>query len=268
MLAPVVHGSTDCTHHTASKGSTVSSTGRSYLDEVISLLTEVRDDQWSSVERAAALVAETVATGGLVHVFGTGHSHLLAEELFYRAGGLAQVNPILVDALMLHAGAARSTRLERLSGLAEAILDGEQVGPTDVLIVISNSGGNAACVEMAQAAVARGIPIIALTSLRHATAAAARSGSGPRLHDVADVVLDNRGRPGDACADLDGLAVAVGPTSTAVGAAILNAVVVEAVRLVLTRGGSPDVFASSNVEGGDAVNAELIATYSPRVRSL
>jgi len=268
VLAPVVGGSTDCTHHTASKGSTVSSTGRTYLDDVIALLTEVRDEQWSPIEQAAELVAGAIATGGLVHVFGTGHSHLLAEELFYRAGGLAPVNPILVDALMLHAGAARSTRLERLSGLGEAILDGERVGPTDVLIVISNSGGNAACVEMAQAAVARGIPTIALTSLRHATAAAARSDPGPRLHDVADVVLDNRGRPGDACTDLDGLDVAVGPTSTAVGAAVLNAVVVEAVRLVLAQGGTPDVFASSNVEGGDRVNADLIARYSPRVRSL
>ena len=246
----------------------MNSTARPYLDEVISLLVEVRDGQGPAIERAAALVAEAVASDGLVHVFGTGHSHLLAEEVFYRAGGLAQVNPILIDPLMLHAGAARSTRLERLSGLAEAILDDEPVGPNDVLIVISNSGGNAACVEMAQAGVARGIPTIALTSLQHATAAAARSGSGLRLHEVADVVLDNGGRPGDACIDIDGLGVAVGPTSTVVGAALLNAVVVEAVRLVVARGGSPDVFASSNVEGGDAVNAELIATYSPRVRSL
>ncbi|MEO7979555.1 MAG: SIS domain-containing protein [Sporichthyaceae bacterium] len=246
----------------------MSSTGRTYLEEVIALLTAVRDEQWSALEQAAELVAGAVVTGGLVHVFGTGHSHLLAEELFYRAGGLAQVNPILVDALMLHAGAARGTRLEPLSGLGEAILDDEPIGPNDVLVVISNSGGNAACVEMARAAIARGIPTIALTSLQHATAAAARSGSGPRLHDIADVVLDNRGRPGDACADLEGLDVAVGPTSTAVGAAILNAVVVEAVRLVLERGGSPDVFASSNVTGGDDVNADLIARYSSRVRSL
>jgi uncharacterized phosphosugar-binding protein len=267
-VAPAVPGSTDCSHHTASKGSIVSSTGRTYLDEVIALLTEVRDEQWPAVERAARLVAEAVATGGLVHVFGTGHSHLLAEELFYRAGGLASVNPILVDALMLHAGAARSTRLERLSGLGEAILDGERFGSNDVLVVVSNSGGNAACVEMAQAAVARGIPTIALTSVRHATAAGARSGTGPRLHDIADIVLDNCGHPGDACTVLDGLEVAVGPTSTAVGAAVLNAVVVEAVRLVLEAGGTPDVFASSNVTGGDAVNAALVARYSPRVRSL
>lgn len=246
----------------------MNSSGRSYLDDVIALLAEVREHQWPVIERAAELVAGAVESDGLVHVFGTGHSHLLAEEVFYRAGGLAQVNPILIDALMLHAGAARSTRLERLPGLAGAILDDEPVGPNDVLIVISNSGGNAACVEMAQAGVARGIPTIALTSLQHATAAAARSGAGPRLHDVADVVLDNRGRPGDACVELEGLAVAVGPTSTVVGAAMLNAVVVEAVRLVLARGGSPDVFASSNVEGGDAVNAEVISRYSPRVRSL
>ena len=261
-------GRADCTHHTTSEGTTVSSAGRIYLDEVIALVTDVRDVQWPAIERAAEMVADTVQAGGLIHVFGTGHSHLLAEELFYRAGGLAQVNPILIDALMLHAGAARSTRLERLSGLAEAILDGEPIGPDDLMIVVSNSGGNAACVEMAQAASARGIPTIALTSVRHSTDPAARSGGTTRLHEVADVVLDNRGRPGDACVVIEGMLHAVAPTSTAVGAAILNAVVAQAVETLVSRGHLPDVFASSNVTGGDLVNSDILARYSPRVRSL
>jgi uncharacterized phosphosugar-binding protein len=246
----------------------VSSAGRSYLDEVLRLLIEVRDDQWPAIQRAAALVADAVSAGGLIHVFGTGHSHLLAEELFYRAGGLAQVNPILVDALMLHAGAARSTRLERLTGLADALIDGEQIGPHDVMIVVSNSGGNATCVEMARAAGTRGISTIALTSIRHATAAGARNHDGPRLHEVVDVVLDNRGQPGDACVALDGLAQPVAPTSTVVGAAILNAVVAEAVEIMLARGHTPDVFASSNLAEGDRINHELVTRYAPKVRAL
>lgn len=232
------------------------------------MLQEVEDSGWEAVRRAAGLVADTVAAGGLIHVFGTGHSHLMAEELFYRAGGLAQVNPILIDPLMLHSGAARSTRLERVPGLAAALLESEPVGPDDLMIVVSNSGGNATGVEMLVAARERGLATIALTSVQHATAGSARAGSGPRLHELADVVLDNRGSAGDAAVIPAGGSVAVAPTSTVVGAAILNTVVAEAVELLLARGDVPDVFASSNLAGGDETNRALLDTYRPRVRAL
>jgi uncharacterized phosphosugar-binding protein len=232
------------------------------------LLQEVETSGWESVRRAAVLVADTVAAGGLVHVFGTGHSHLLAEELFYRAGGLAQVNPILVDPLMLHSGAARSTRLERVPRLAAALLESEPVGPDDLMIVVSNSGGNATGVEMLMAARDRGLATIALTSVKHASAGSARAGSGPRLHELADVVLDNGGSPGDAAVTPADGSVAVAPTSTVVGAAILNAVVAEAVELLLARGTVPDVFSSANLTGGDETNRALLDTYAPRVRAL
>jgi uncharacterized phosphosugar-binding protein len=246
----------------------VSSAGHAYLDATLSLLTKVRDEQGTAIREAADLVAHAVSSGGLVHLFGTGHSHLLAEELFYRAGGLAQINPILVDELMLHAGAARSTGLERLTGLAEVLLDNESTGPDDVMIVISNSGGNATSVEMALLARARGISTIGVTSVRHATAPGARQRSGPRLHDVVDVVLDNHGAPGDACLALEGLDQRVGPTSTVVGSAMLNAVVAESVELLIARGHPPDVFASSNMDAGDSINQALVSRYSPRIRAL
>jgi len=232
------------------------------------MLHEVEAAGWDEVGRAAVLVADTVAAGGLIHVFGTGHSHLMAEELFYRAGGLAQVNPILVDPLMLHSGAARSTRLERVPGLAAALLESESVGPDDLMIVVSNSGGNATGIEMLLAARDLGLSTIALTSMKHASAGSARAGTGPRLHDLADVVLDNRGTAGDAAVTPAGGSVAVAPTSTVIGAAILNAVVAEAVELLLARGVIPDVFASSNLAGGDEINRALLDTYASRVRAL
>jgi uncharacterized phosphosugar-binding protein len=235
---------------------------------VVQRLDEVATTGWAAIEAAAAQIARTVAAGGLVHAFGTGHSHLLAEELFYRAGGLAQVNPILVDPLMLHAGAARSTQLERLPGLAAVLLESEPVGPDDTMLVASNSGGNAACVQMVLAARDRGLPTIALTSVRHATDAGARASTGPRLHELADVVLDNRGVPGDASVAIGEPPLRVAPTSTVVGAAILQAVVAQAVELLLAHGVVPDVFASSNLADGDAHNADLVREYRPRVRAL
>lgn len=246
----------------------MSGAGHSYLNETVRLLTEIDAEQGPAIHDAAELVARAVSAGGLVHVFGTGHSHLLAEELFYRAGGLAQVNPILFDGLMLHSGASRGTHLERLSGLAGVLLDAEPTGPDDVMILTSNSGGNATCLEMASEACSRGMATIAVTSVQHATSSEARHQSGRRLHEVVDVVLDNLGRPGDACLTLNGFPQRVGPTSTVIGAALLNAVVVEAVELMVARDHSPDVFASSNIADGDTTNDALIARYAERVRAL
>jgi uncharacterized phosphosugar-binding protein len=250
------------------KGRTPMSPGAAYLDNAIGLLRTVAEHELPEIRRAAGLIADTIAGGGAVHVFGSGHSHILAEEMFYRAGGLANVNPILVPSLMLHAGAALSTQLERLTGLARAVLDDHAVQANDVLIIASNSGGNAVCREMAQLARERGVTVVAVTSLAHATAGAARSGTAARLHDLADVVLDNHGRVGDASVDIDGLDRPVGATSTVVGAAIVTALVAETAHELTRRGVAPEVFASSNTEGGDAINAELISRHRSTARSL
>ena len=232
--------------------------GRRYLAEASRLLERLAGDEWASLSAAAALVADSLARGGSVHAFGTGHSHMLAEELFYRAGGLVRVKPILFEGLMLHAGAELSTSLERLPGVAAALLEQHPIAPGDVLVVASNSGGNAVVCEMASLARARGIPVIAIVSRAHASSGSARAAGATNLQDVADVVIDNGGAPGDAAVAIDGFAQRVGPTSTVVGAAALNAIVAEAAERLVARGIEPDVFLSSNVEGGDDVNARLL----------
>jgi uncharacterized phosphosugar-binding protein len=173
---------------------------------------------------------------------------------------------------MLHGGAALSTRLERLTGIGRALLDDHDVREGDVLVLASNSGGNAVCRELAQLARERGVTVVGLTSLAHATAARAaadRAGADDvRLHDLADVVLDNHGRAGDASLDLDGVERPVAATSSVVGAAIVNTLVAETAAELGRLGISPEVFASSNTSGGDDTNAELIRRHRPRVRSL
>jgi uncharacterized phosphosugar-binding protein len=241
--------------------------GQRYLSGAVAILTGIADDQWPAIRTAAEMVAETVAGGGLVHAFGTGHSHMLAEELFYRAGGLAAVNPILVESLMLHAGAEQSTALERRPGIIDEVLDEMPVRAGDTLIVASNSGGNAACEEMAERATAAGASVVAIISLRHAHQSMSEGDRG-RLADLADVVIDNRGAPGDASITIEGLEAPVAPTSTVAGAAIVNAIVAESVEILTGCGVIVDVFASSNLVGGIAANSELAARYRERVRAL
>jgi uncharacterized phosphosugar-binding protein len=238
--------------------------GRRYLAEAHRLVERLATDEWPSLEAAATLVADTLAGGGEVHAFGTGHSHVLAEELFYRAGGLVRVRPILFEGLMLHADAELSTTLERLPGLAAAILEHHPMAAGDVLIVASNSGGNAVVSELARRAHDQGVGVIAIVSRAHALSAAARAHGDANLSEIADVVIDNGGATGDAAVAIEGLERRVGPTSTVVGAAAVNAIVAEAAERLLARGIQPDVFLSSNVEGGDEANSRLLHQESPR----
>lgn len=233
------------------------SAGRRYLEHLSRLIDRVAAEEWASISVAARLVADALAAGRGIHAFGSGHSHMLAEEMFYRAGGLVDVRPILFEGLMLHADAPLSTNLERLPGLAAVILDGHGVESGDVLFVFSNSGRNAVTIELAEAAMSRGLSVIAITSRRHSESIAPR-GSDHRLFEIADVVVDNGGEPGDAAIRVTGFDRAVAPTSTAVGAAIVNAIVAEAVALTVDAGVIPRVFASSNTDDGDAINALLL----------
>lgn len=241
---------------------TASSPGQEYLLTVQALLARLATDEWAHIQAAARLIAEAFAGGHVLHAFGSGHSHMLAEELFYRAGGLVNVRPILFDGLMLHASARLSTSLERLPGLADALLTDHNVSPGDVLIVASNSGGNAVATELVRSAQHQGVHVIALTSVNHATSAAARAGRVAKIHELADVVIDNGGVVGDAAVSIRGFARKVAPTSTVIGAAILNCVIAEAVQMLVDRGVTPEVYVSSNTADGDAANADYLVGHN------
>jgi len=240
-------------------------------DDYLTLLAETLlrlRDQGETLQGAGALVAQTLIDDGLVHVFGSGHSHMLAEELFYRAGGLGAVNPVLVDSLMLHANASLSTELERTPGLGTALFAGLQAVERDTLIVVTNSGANLVAIELATAARARGMAVIAIISRRHADSAGGRAGGATPLDALADVVLDNLGVPGDAAIAVPGLDRPMGPTSSVIGTAMVNAIALTAAGIAAQRGAPAAVFASSNVVGGDEANAGILDRYRGRVRSL
>lgn len=239
-----------------------------YLAHTARLLARLADEQGDAIGEAAELVARTLRADGLVHVFGSGHSHLLALEGFYRAGGLAAVNPVLLESLMLHGNAVLSTVIERSEGLGAGILDDLDPGSDDCLIVISNSGGNRVAVELAEAARRRGLAVVGIVSGAHARSSRALQADKANLVAIADVVVDNLGVEGDASTSVPGIPTRMGPTSTSIGAALIHAITMEAAARVAAAGDAPAVFTSSNVAGGDERNADAIARYRGRVRSL
>lgn len=237
-----------------------------YLANLIELLTDLQQD-CEQVENAAGLIAQSLQNDGLIHVFGTGHSHMLAEEMFYRAGGLGAVNPILEENLMLHINASKSTELERNPELAINILTKHKLRKGDIFIIASNSGGNALVEAIGNQVRDQGLTLIAITSLKHATSPAARV-HGRKIHEIADITIDNLGEVGDATISYPGLEEKTGPTSTVLGAAIVNALVVRAVEIMIENGHKPEIFSSSNTSLGDSRNSELLSILKERVSIL
>ena len=240
-----------------------------YFEVVIQLLQEVRETQREAIERAALVIADAIQTDHLVYAFGATHAGILAQELFYRAGGLVPVNPILPPGLTTDVRPSTLTsRLERMPGFGAQILAELPIEAGDVLIAHSVSGRNAAVVEIAQGARERGAFVIALTSLEYSRAVQPRQPGMPRLFEAADLVLDNRATVGDAAIALPGLPQKVGPTSTVIGAAILNTIVVRVAELLLQRTGDPPVFMSANLDGGDEHNKRWLEHYGNRLTYL
>jgi uncharacterized phosphosugar-binding protein len=231
-----------------------------YFASATATLAEVAATQGEALEAAARLVADSVAGGGALHLFGAGHSQLVALDAYLRAGGLACVNPI-VDPALAPAAGLDVARVERTPGHAATVLEGEDLRAGEVVVIVSNSGVNPVPVEVAVGCRDRGLRVVALTNVEQAKATAARHPSGARLHELADVVVDNRCPAGDAAVALRG-GERVGPTTTVVGAALAARVA----ELLAERGATSPVLVSQNLDGRDAAerNQALLRSYRGR----
>ena len=241
---------------------------KEYLRNIRTLLEKLENTQEQVIEQVAEVCADCIYNGGLLYFFGTGHSHMICEEPFYRAGGLASIYPILETDLMLHEGASKSSSYERLEGLGNVVVSHTPLGKGDVLFLISNSGRNCAIIDAALEAKKRGAVTVAITSMNHTTNVASRHSSSLNLYQVCDFVLDNGGVVGDASVSLDGLPQKIAPTSSVIDITLVNLVLVNTVELLLQKGMTPPVFTSANTDQGDSANKNILETYKSRIPSL
>jgi len=230
---------------------------KTYWQAVHALQQEILNSQSAVLDAVASAMQAAIQQDHLLFLFGTGHSHMLAEEGHYRAGSLAAFVPLLLPAVMLHESAQKSSAIERTSGLAAPLLERYAPRPQDMLFIFSNSGVNQMPVEMAQAARERGMVVVAVCSVDYARQAPLSS-VGKRLDELADFTIDNRIPPGDALVSLPDSAWRVAPASTLIGSFILNSLVAEVAFRLQAVGATVPVFISSNMAGADAHNQTLL----------
>ena len=232
---------------------------RDYLESIVSLLKRVESEEGDNLAAASEAVADVICRDGLVCTFGCGHSHLPCLDTFYRAGGLACVSPILDEDLMLHDGAAKSSRLEKMPGIAAEAFRRHGVTTNDLMVVISASGKNAAPVEMCECAKKAGVRLVTISS-------SAYLDHGAKLLSLGDIAIDCKVPYGDAVIDVG--AAKMGGLSTYASLFILNTILIEGAKKALARGTVPPIYVSGNVEGGTAKNVSLEARYFGRVKRL
>jgi uncharacterized phosphosugar-binding protein len=249
---------------------TVAATAR-YLDLARELLDRLAHQE-DELESAADICAHAIAEGGLVHLFGTGHSRIAVEEMFPRYGSFPGFHPIVELSMTFHTqvvganGQRQAMFIERTEGLGEVILRNFDLGPPDAMMVFSASGLGAVPIEVARGARERGLAVIAVTSLAATAAGESTHSSGARLRDHADVVLDLCTPPADALAELEGLDTPVGPGSTIAAVALANEVKVRTAERLVDAGAMPPVLTSASVVGEAESRRLFDAAYAEHAR--
>lgn len=240
-----------------------------YFEAVQNELARVLATQAGKMRIAAEKIVDTEQNGGKTFIFGCTHAGIIAQEAFYRTGGLVIFNPIFAKNLTCDVRpVTKTSQTERIDGLGAKIADDAGVSSGDLLFIHSVSGRNAVSVDMAVRAREKGAYVVALTSLEYSKASSSRAACGLRLFEAADMTIDNCGVFGDAVVQIEGFEQKVAPTSSVTGCAVINAVTAEAVEIFIERGLVPPVFLSANIDGGDEFNKKIMEKYKNRINYL
>jgi uncharacterized phosphosugar-binding protein len=230
-----------------------------YLHKIISCLEQIENEERERLDAVSWLVADTIKNDGLIFTFGCGHSHLPGLDAFYRAGGLANVSPILDTDFMHHNGAAKSSRMEKMSGLAPEIFRRYTPSEKDMIFIFSASGKNQVPIEMARDAKKAGVKSVGVSAFSYIE-------TGGKLHENVDIAIDCKVPYGDACMDVGD--IKMGGLSTYAACFILNTCLIGGAKLALKDGVKPPVYISGNVEGGREHNITLENLFMGRVKHL
>ena len=237
-----------------------------YFNHVKEILDEVYEKQIVNVEKASDIMAETIQNGNCLFAFGASHAGILTEELFYRTGGLALINPVFNPTLMLNTRPVTLTsKMERLEGFGKEILSSTHIKKGDVILIHSVSGRNPVAIDMALEARSKGIKVVVITNITYSKAVNSRHSSGKNLYELGDIVIDNCGDFEDSSTTIEGVEQKIGATSTAVGAVIANSIVIGVVDGLIKRGITPPILHSANVNGGDEFNKTILEKYKDRI---
>ena len=239
---------------------------KEFNDKVKQLIDTVYQEESDNIKAAGKVIFDAVKEKGILHVFATGHSHMLAEEMFYRAGGLVAINPVLRPFLMQHEGAISSTKFERLSGIAKIIYDGLDINDNDPFIVVSNSGINAVPVEFAQIARGNNHKVIVITSVDSSKNLKPRTIDNKHLYECGDIVINNHVPHGDGIIQTQ--YGNVGAVSSIICSYIAQSIILEVINLFIKNNITPPIYMSANIEGGDKHNEKIYEEYKQRVKSL
>lgn len=241
---------------------------KNYYQRIQEQLKHVFEIEEQVMQQVSEEIFKKINKGGIVYLFGSGHSHILTEEVFYRAGGLAPVSPILIEPLMLHQGGAASSQKERKNQYVRPFLEEYSITENDVLLVISTSGINPVPVDVALYGKECGATTVAITSTAYAKTESSRHEKGFYLKDVCHYVIDNHVPVGDTTLHHSDSGIRFAPSSSVIGISILQSILAEVVHLLIETGETPPVFLSGNVAGSDEHNEKLLEVYGDKVPML
>ena len=239
-----------------------------FLPKLCDMLQLVENSELDNIEAAAKVAYRSICNGGLLHVFSCGHSHMIVEEMFYRAGGLVPINPILDNSLMLHDGAIQSTLNERKHGKAEEVLGKANLSAGDTIIISSNTGVNIVQAEAALYAKKKGLTVIAVTSVNTSRQLEAKHESGKKLYELSDIVIDTHVPMGDGLLTIPENGQITAGASTFSSLFIAQRLVLKIENLFLSDGLLPPVYMSANVPNGMEHNDKLIHKYQDKIKAL